>query len=100
MKLILWILALKLLAGCQVVAATESMEVLHGLRWQDDKLQVQVTSTGCTGSDSFQTEKNGDTIRILRVTPDYCRRLPFEVWIDLDGEVNKETRVLNPFTQP
>jgi len=97
MKLIYLLFAFFLTSYAQ---ANENKEtVIHGIQVEMNKLRVLVTSTGCTTQASFQLTWQNDSLLLVKVKPDHCRRLAHQVWIEFN--LPKEHSViylLNPIS--
>jgi hypothetical protein len=63
---------------------------VHGIQVDKNKLQLLVTSTGCTSKDSFQLNWQENAVLVEQVTPDNCRRLPHRIWVKFDLPENKQ----------
>ena len=95
MKTVILMMTL-LSCGC-AVAQNES--VIHGIKYQGQKLQVQVTSTGCTSKGSFRLDWQHQQLTIVRTKADNCRRMPHKIWLEFELPKEKSGFVLtNPFT--
>lgn len=71
---------------------------LHGLEAKDNKLRLQVMSNGCTKGKSFKLIWQGDNLTVLRLKPDYCRRVPHTIWLEFEIPTQiKEFSVANKF---
>tara|TARA_B110001452_G_C14913896_1_gene319464 strand:+ start:210 stop:512 length:303 start_codon:yes stop_codon:yes gene_type:complete len=65
--------------------AQENKEaVIHGVKLSDYKVNIQVTSMGCTTKDSFDLQFKPGALTVLRVKSDKCRRMPHKIWLSFD----------------
>ncbi len=62
---------------------------LHGIQVAEGKLRILVTSTGCTSKTSFKMHWQKNSLNILRIASDNCRRMPHRIWVELDLPENK-----------
>lgn len=67
-------------------AATHASSELkvHGVEISNQKINVRVTSNGCTNNDSLNLQFSAGKLTITRVKPDKCRRLPHKIWLAFD----------------
>lgn len=75
------VLVLIAFAITPALAAAPQEEVLLGLATDYDKgeLTIHVVSTGCTKKADFRLEFKDGVLKVLRVTPDYCKAMPEKI---------------------
>ncbi|GLX80295.1 hypothetical protein tinsulaeT_36350 [Thalassotalea insulae] len=77
----IFIMMTMLVNGC---AAAQSVSAIHGIKYQQQKLHILVTSTGCTTEKSFRLYWQAQNLTIVRVKADHCRRMPHKLWLEFD----------------
>ena len=97
-KLAIVVVSFFILSGCAANAQTE--QLIHSVVLTDNMIEVQVTSNGCTREDSFILHWRQQSVRIERVKPDNCRRMPFKTWLTFSKpEHITSVRIENMFAQ-
>lgn len=81
-----------LLSGC--VQAKSTMLGIYGLKIDDNKIKLRVTSTGCTKSNFFKLNWQKNTLLVEQTTLDSCRRMPHLIWVEFDLPKDKKEFVL------
>ncbi len=66
------------------LAQTEKQAVIHGIELDDNKVKIQVTSTGCTNNDAFELRFKKGSMLVLRTKLDKCRRMPHKIWLSFE----------------
>lgn len=80
-------------------------EVLHGIRFTEKAVVIELVSTGCTRPEHFRliaNDQNAEQTGLLiqRVVPDRCRKAPKRITLRLPrtDSWKKPVYVLNPFS--
>ena len=73
-----------ILITLQCYAQVNKAAVIHGVELSEQKIKIQVTSTGCTTKESFELQFNEGALMVLRIKRDKCRRAPHKIWLDFD----------------
>jgi len=59
----------------------KKIELIHGMKIENNQLMIKMLSNGCSVENSFQLiwtdEKH---LTVYRISPDRCRRVPFGKW--------------------
>ena len=93
--IILLSMAFATVASC--AAKQTRSEPIYGLQLIDIHADFVVRSTGCTKAEDFTLEVTQESIKLLRMTPDNCRRKPFLTSIRLPfPHHNRGKAILNP----
>jgi hypothetical protein len=64
-----------------VASNMKKTELIHEIKIENNQLMIKMLSNGCSVENSFQLiwtdEKH---LTVYRISPDRCRRVPFEKW--------------------
>jgi len=72
------------LQGNKLPTSKISLEKIYGLDIQGKTLKLKVMSNGCTKVKSFNLIWQSDSLTVHRLKPDYCRRMPHEIWLQFN----------------
>lgn len=101
-------LAFPMVIACKAAAVSQSSDetlaVLHGVQYLEDKLVIEVTSNGCTLPEHFSLEvlhskTTPINVSVHRLKSDKCRRLPMakQIELALPAKLNGNAiKVVNP----
>lgn len=92
---------LGVLAGCASKAEPEAeplaLEPLYNVQWQEQQLQFDVVSFGCTQAEDLRLLVQGSSLSLVRNRPDPCRRAPLLQSFQLQlPEPAQEWQLQNP----
>jgi hypothetical protein len=80
-------------SGAEEVSVAET---IYGYKTNSQRLLVKVKSHGCTQSKHFSLRKVDSTsYELVRNKPDYCKRMPMVVQIEMAAPVN-DVALTNP----
>lgn len=80
-------------------------ELLHGVRFTENSMEILVTSSGCTNHQSFALSKTSDDqLMVNRIKVDRCKAAFHHRWIDMlllvPHSVDSQYQLANPFASP
>jgi len=59
----------------------KTVENIYGIKMEQNKLLIKMLSNGCSVEHSFQLIWTDEKLlTVYRVSPDRCRRVPYEKW--------------------